>query len=269
MISSPPFDPVSTAPGSSPHAIQQRNRASPHRVRAPHRSRALPTRRHRESTTPTPVATSTKTSRMRENLTSGSVGGSWNRNAHGHRATGSGPARHRASSLPDQPQGRHVCPLSAGGGLWFDTSPRVSVDSLVGDVFFLVQGAVVGRGSGHLMFRRFIAAAADAYSVRARDHQQRSESRTAQARIGPRPSEWSSTFLAAPWNDQRFLSNQGSSDPGSRDHWRRAAFTVSPGESQALQRLGVQIADGVVTHRSGRVRTIRPCRRCLCRSVRS
>ena len=40
---------------------------------------------------------------MKENFTSGSVGGSWNRNAHGHRATGSGPVRHRASSLPDHP----------------------------------------------------------------------------------------------------------------------------------------------------------------------
>ena len=38
---------------------------------------------------------------MKENFTSGSVGGSWNRNAHGHRETGSGPVRHRASSLPD------------------------------------------------------------------------------------------------------------------------------------------------------------------------
>ena len=41
---------------------------------------------------------------MKENFTSGSVGGSWNRNAHGHRATGSGPVRHRASSLPDHPR---------------------------------------------------------------------------------------------------------------------------------------------------------------------
>ena len=72
------------------------------RVLTPHRARSLPTRRHRESTTPTPVATPTKTSRMKENFTSGSVGGSWNRNSYGHRATGSGPVRHRASSLPDQ-----------------------------------------------------------------------------------------------------------------------------------------------------------------------
>ena len=34
----------------------------------PTRARPLPTRRHRESTTPTPVATPTKTSRMKENL---------------------------------------------------------------------------------------------------------------------------------------------------------------------------------------------------------
>jgi hypothetical protein len=99
----PPSPHQPTTKPSTTVKPRQSSRPSPHNATS-HATRGG-SGRNREGTTPTPVATPTKTSRMRENLTSGTGGRSWNTSYRRPPATRWiwSRANHLASSLPDQP----------------------------------------------------------------------------------------------------------------------------------------------------------------------